>query len=100
MRSVENGQIAFKLEDGRKTELGKDDPQLRHLDHAWASTVDALMPSDRVAAQPARHRSLAWALTVGPEGDEHHADDTPAYDVSDRPGLTLTDVSFSMHEDE
>ena len=34
-----NGWVTFRLEDGRKLELGSGDPQLRHLDHAWASTV-------------------------------------------------------------
>ena len=33
--SLANGRVAFQLEDGRKLELGRDDPQLRHLDHAW-----------------------------------------------------------------
>ena len=39
--SVENGRVAFRLEDGRALELGRNDPQIRHLDHAWASTVHA-----------------------------------------------------------
>ena len=36
---VKNRWVTFRLEDGRKLELGSGDPQLRHLDHAWASTV-------------------------------------------------------------
>ena len=32
-------EVAFRLDDGRTLELGRDDPQPRHLDHAWASTV-------------------------------------------------------------
>ncbi|MCY3731786.1 MAG: relaxase domain-containing protein [Rhodospirillaceae bacterium] len=39
--SVENGRIAFLLEDGRMLDLQRDDPALRHVDHAWASTVHA-----------------------------------------------------------
>ena len=39
--SVANGRVSFRLEDGRKLELGRNDPQLRHLDHSWASTVHA-----------------------------------------------------------
>ncbi len=31
--------VAFRLGDGRMLEFGKSDPQLRHLGHAWASTV-------------------------------------------------------------
>ncbi|MDE0006241.1 MAG: relaxase domain-containing protein [Rhodospirillaceae bacterium] len=39
--AVENGRISFRLEDGRKLDLEERDPALRHLDHAWASTVHA-----------------------------------------------------------
>ncbi len=39
--AVGNGRVSFQLEDGRKLELEKNDPQMRHLDHAWASTVHA-----------------------------------------------------------
>ena len=38
---VKDGRVTFQLEDGRKLELGQGDPQLRHLGHAWASTVHA-----------------------------------------------------------
>ena len=37
--SVRGGRVSFRLEDGRTLELWKHDPQLRHLDHAWAATV-------------------------------------------------------------
>ena len=39
--SVANGRVTFQLEDGKKLELGRGGPQLRRLDHAWASTVHA-----------------------------------------------------------
>ena len=39
--AVENGRISFRLEDGRSLELNVNNPALRHLDHAWASTVHA-----------------------------------------------------------
>ena len=32
-------RVRFLLADGRKLSLRHDDPQLRHLDHAWSSTV-------------------------------------------------------------
>ena len=32
-------RVRFLLDDGRKLSLRHDDPQLRHLDHAWSSTV-------------------------------------------------------------
>jgi len=38
---VANGRVTFRLEDGQMLELGRNDPQLHHLDHAWASTVHA-----------------------------------------------------------
>ncbi len=37
--AVRNGRVSFRLEDGRMLELGSRDPQLPHLDHAWAATV-------------------------------------------------------------
>ena len=37
--AVRGSRVAFRLGDGRTLELGRNDPQLRHLDHAWASTV-------------------------------------------------------------
>ena len=58
---VANGRVTFRLEDGKTLEFGKGDPQLRHLDHAWASTVHAFQGRtvDRViAAMEARHKHL------------------------------------------
>ena len=59
--SVANGRVAFQLEDGKKLELGRNDPQLRHLDHAWASTVHAFQGrtvDNVIAAMEARHPHL------------------------------------------
>ena len=50
-----------RLEDGRKLELGRNDPQLRHLDHAWASTVHAFQGrtvDNVIAAMEANHPHL------------------------------------------
>ena len=58
---VGNGRVAFRLEDGRRLELGRWDPQLRHLDHAWASTVHAFQGrtvDNVIAAIEARHPHL------------------------------------------
>ena len=58
---VKNGRVTFRLEDGRKLELGSGDPQLRHLDHAWASTVHAFQGrtvDNVIAAMEARHPHL------------------------------------------
>ena len=59
--SVEENRVSFRLEDGRKLTLERDDAQLRHLDHAWASTVHAFQGRtvDRViAAMEADHPHL------------------------------------------
>ena len=61
VEAATNGRVTFLLEDGRKLELGRGDLQLRHLDHAWASTVHAFQgrPVDNViAAMEARHPHL------------------------------------------
>ena len=58
---VANGRVTFHLEDGKTLELGRDDPQLRHLDHAWASTVHAFQgrtEDNVIAAMGARHPHL------------------------------------------
>ena len=58
---VANGRVTFRLEDGKTLELGKGDPQLRHLDHAWASTVHAFQGrtvDNVIAAMEARHKHL------------------------------------------
>ena len=59
--AVGNGRVTFQLEDGKKLELGGGDPQLRHLDHAWASTVHAFQGrtvDNVIAAMEARHPHL------------------------------------------
>ena len=59
--SAGNGRVTFQLEDGKKLELGQGDPQLRHLDHAWASTVHAFQGrtvDNVIAAMEARHPHL------------------------------------------
>ena len=58
---VANGRVTFRLEDGKTLELGRADPQLRHLDHAWASTVHAFQGrtvDNVIAAMEARHPHL------------------------------------------
>ena len=36
---VRSGKVTFRLEDGRMLDLTPADPQLHHIDRAWASTV-------------------------------------------------------------
>ena len=59
--SVGQDRVAFRLDDGRRLELGRTDPQLRHLDHAWASTVHAFQGrtvDNVIAAMEANHPHL------------------------------------------
>ncbi len=58
---VGNGRVKLRLEEGRNLELGRNDPQLRHFDHAWASTVHAFQGrtvDNVIAAMEARHPHL------------------------------------------
>ena len=59
--SVEGGRVVFRLEDERELELERNDPQLRHLDHAWASTVHTFQGrtvDNVIAAMEAKHPHL------------------------------------------
>ena len=61
---VRNGRVAFLLEEGRKLTLTPGDPQLRHLDRAWASTVHAYQGrtvDNVIAALQANHPQLTTA---------------------------------------
>ena len=58
---VRKERVAFRLEDGRKLVLDGNDPQLRHLDRAWASTVHAFQGrtvDNVIAAMEAKHPNL------------------------------------------
>ena len=58
--------VSFRLEDGRALTLRRDDPQLRHIDRAWAATVHAFQGRtvDRViAAMEAEHAHLTTRKT-------------------------------------
>ena len=59
--AVRGDRVSFLLEDGRKLELGGNHPQLRHLDHAWASTVHAFQGrtvDNVIAVMEANHPHL------------------------------------------
>ena len=59
--SASEDRVSFRLEDGRTLALGRKDPQLRHLDHAWASTVHAFQGrtvDNVIAAMEADHPHL------------------------------------------
>ena len=59
--AVQGDRVSFVLEDGRKLELVRHQPQLRHLDHAWASTVHAFQGrtvDNVIAVMEANHPHL------------------------------------------
>ena len=61
VEAVGRDGVRLRLEDGSVTRLGKDDPQLRHVDRAFAATVHAFQGRtvDRiVAAMPAGNPRL------------------------------------------
>ena len=54
-------RVSFRLEGGKGLALERNDPQLRHLDHAWASTVHAFQGrtvNNVIAAMEADHAHL------------------------------------------
>ncbi|MCY4349724.1 MAG: relaxase domain-containing protein [Thiotrichales bacterium] len=58
---VKDGTVSLRLEDGRTLDLQNGDPQLRHIDRAWASTVHAFQGrtvDHIIAAMEARHPHL------------------------------------------
>ena len=64
--AVEDAGVTFRLEDGRTLDMHREDPQLRHIDRAWASTVHAFQGRtvDRViAAMEADHAHLTTQKT-------------------------------------
>ena len=59
--AVTDGRVSFRLEDGRTLDMNAGDPQLRHIDRAWASTVHAFQGrtvDNVIAAIEANHPNL------------------------------------------
>ena len=59
--------MAFRLGDGRMLDLAPGDPQLRHIDRAWASTVHAFQGrtvDTVIAAMEAKHPNLTNLKTL------------------------------------
>ena len=65
--TVRGGKVTFRLEDGRMLDLVPGDPQLRHIDRAWASTVHAFQGrtvDTVIAAMEANHPNLTTQKTL------------------------------------
>ena len=59
--AVRGDRVSFLLEDGRRLDLRRDHAQLRHVDHAWASTVHAFQGrtvDNVIAVMEANHPHL------------------------------------------
>ena len=65
--SVKDGRVSFRLEDGRMLDMKAGNPQLRHIDRAWASTVHAFQGrtvDTVIAAMEANHPNLTNQKTL------------------------------------
>ena len=61
VESVGKDGFGFRLEDGSPMKFGEGDPQIRHLDRAWAATIHAFQGRtvDRIiAAMPSGYANL------------------------------------------
>ena len=59
--AIGRGRVRLRLEDGRTLSLREDDPQLRHIDHAWSSTVhgaQGITEDGVIAVLDSSHRAL------------------------------------------
>ena len=64
---VRGGRVTFRVEDGRVLDMTSADPQLRHVDSAWASTVHAFQGrtvDTVIAAMEANHPELTNQKTL------------------------------------
>ena len=84
VESVEKDGVRFRLDDRKSVKLGEGDPQLRHLDHGWASTVHAFQGrtvDNIIAAMESSHPHLTTrkafyvAISRAREGVELVTDD-------------------------
>ncbi len=50
VREIGSRRVRFDLVDGKTLSLARTDPQLRHIDHAWSTTVHAAQGMTRDAA--------------------------------------------------
>ena len=58
---IGRGRVRLRLEDGRTVSLEEHDPQLRHIDYAWSSTVHGAQGSTSdgvIAVLDSSHRAL------------------------------------------
>ena len=64
--TVRDGEVAFRLKDGRMLDLRAHDPQFRHIDRAWAMTVHAFQGrtvDNVIAVMEVNHPNLTTQKT-------------------------------------
>ena len=91
VEAVGRDGVRLRLEDGSAKRLGKDDPQLRHVDRAFAATVHAFQGRtvDRiVAAMPAGNPRLtdlrAFYVAISRARDAAHLVTDDAHRLADQ----------------
>ena len=65
--AVKDGTVTLGLENGRVLDMRRDDPRLRHVDRAWASTVYAFqgyVVDTAIAAMEANYPHLTTQKTL------------------------------------
>ena len=50
VRGIDSRRVRFDLGGGERLSLSRDDPQLRHIDHAWSTTIQAAQGMTRDGA--------------------------------------------------
>ena len=50
VRGIDSRRVRFDLDGGERLSLSRDDPQLRHIDHAWSTTIQAAQGMTRDGA--------------------------------------------------
>ena len=85
--------MTFRLGDGRMLDLAPGDPQLRHIDRAWASTVHAFQGrtvDTVIAAMEANHPNLTNLKTLYVDVEISRARDRAELVTDDKAALRET----------
>ncbi|MDE0035586.1 MAG: relaxase domain-containing protein [Deltaproteobacteria bacterium] len=91
VKSVEKDGVRFGLEDGSTARLAGEDPQLRHLDRGWASTIHAFQGrtvDGIIAAMPTGNPDLtnqrAFYVAISRARDDAELVTDDAWKLSDQ----------------
>ena len=91
VKSVEKDSVRFGLEDGSTARVAGEDPQLRHVDRGWASTIHAFQGrtvDGIIAAMPAENPDLtnqrAFYVAISRARDDAELVTDDAWKLSDQ----------------